>query len=124
MQDEQQFQQLMMQYEQLKNGSVEINRLIKKEDFDTAISMIKYREPIFLNCKCMRKYLELTPVQEKQLNDMLDELKKTELENIRLLDEGLQLVKHELKKTQQHEKIQQAYDFTENQSGNIINYNE
>lgn len=124
MQDEQQFQQLILQYEQLKNGSAEIRRLIEKENFDTAMSMIKYRESIFLNCKCMRKYLELTPVQKKQLDDLLNELKNSELENIKLLEEGLQVVKQELKKTQQNEKIQQAYDITENQSGSIINYNE
>ena len=124
MQDEQQFEQLIMQYEQLKNGSAEIKRLIVKEDFDAAMSMIKQRESIFLNCKCMRKYLELTPVQEKQLNDLLDILRESELENIRILNKGLNNVKLELKKTQQREKIQQAYDLTENQSGSIINYNE
>lgn len=124
MQDEQQFEQLMMQYEQLKNGSAEIKRLIEKEDFDAAMSMIKQRESIFLNCKCMRKYLELTPVQDKQLNDMLEILRESELTNIKILNEGLKNIKQELKKTQQREKIQQAYDLTENQSGSIINYNE
>ena len=108
----------------IKNGSEEIKRLIEKEDFDAAMSMIKQRESIFLNCKCMRKYLELTPVQEKQLNDLLDILRDSELENIRILNKGLNNVKLELKKTQQREKIQQAYDLTENQSGSIINYNE
>ena len=124
MQDEQQFEQLMMQYEQLKNGSEEIKRLIEKEDFDAAMSMIKQRESIFLNCKCMRRYLELTPVQDKQLNDMLEALRESELTNINILNEGLKNIKQELKKTQQREKIQQAYDLTENQSGSIINYNE
>ena len=124
MQDEQQFEQLMMQYEQLKNGSEEIKRLIEKEDFDAAMSMIKQRESIFLNCKCMRRYLELTPVQDKQLNDLLEALRESELTNINILNEGLKNIKQELKKTQQREKIQQAYDLTENQSGSIINYNE
>ena len=124
MQDEQQFAQLMMQYEQLKNGSSELKRLIEKEDFDSAMSMIKHRESIFLNCKCMRNYLEFTPVQEKQLNELLDELKALELENIKLLEDGLQAVRIELKKTQQHEKIQIAYDLAENQSGSLINYSE
>ena len=124
MQDEQQFEQLMMQYEQLKNGSEEIKRLIEKEDFDAAMSMIKQRESIFLNCKCMRRYLELTPVQDKQLNDLLEALRESELTNINILNEGLKNIKQELKKTQQREKIQQAYDLTENRSGSIINYNE
>ena len=61
MQDKQQFDQLIMQYNQLKNGSEDIRQLIQKEDFDTAMTMLKARESLFLNCKCMRKYLELTP---------------------------------------------------------------
>ena len=68
MQDQQQFEQLMLQYNQLKSGSELIRDLIEKEDFDTAMTMLKTREPLFLNCKCMRKFLELTPEQEKELN--------------------------------------------------------
>lgn len=124
MQNEQQFEQLMMQYHQLKNGSEDIRRMIEKEDFDNALTMLKNREPIFLNCKCMRRYLELTPVQEKELNTLLDELRTLELENIKILERGLEEVKLELKKTQQNEKIQQAYDFDGNQKGSIINYSE
>ena len=68
MQSEQQFEQLMLQYNQLKNGAEEIRRMIMNESFDSAMTMINSREEIFFNCKCMRKYLELTPVQEKALN--------------------------------------------------------
>ena len=57
MQDEQQFEQLMLQYQQLKNGSLDISRMIDNEDFDSAITMIKSREQLFLSCKCMRKFL-------------------------------------------------------------------
>ena len=63
MQDEQQFEQLMLQYRQLKNGSEDISRMIDNEDFDSAITMIKNREQLFLSCKCMCKYLELTSVE-------------------------------------------------------------
>ena len=68
MHDDNQFEQLMLQYEQLKNGANDIMQMIQEEDYDGAITMIKSREPIFLNCKCMRKYLELTPEQEQQAN--------------------------------------------------------
>ena len=124
MQDQQQFEQLIMQYKQLKNGAEEIKRLISIEDYDGAITFIKQREPIFLNCKCMRKYLELTPEQEKELNEILDELKALELENIKTIQDGMLVVQQDLKRAQQAEKIQQAYDFNENQMGNIINYSE
>ena len=119
MQDEKQFEQLMLQYTQLKNGAEEIRRMIENEDYDSAITMIKARESVFLNCKCMRKYLELTPVQEKELETMLDELRELELSNIKYLEKGMENVQTELKKTHKTQKIQQAYDFSEDYKGSI-----
>ena len=124
MQDKQQFEQLIMQYTQLKNGSEDIRQLIQKEDFDSAMTMLKMRESLFLNCKCMRKYLELTPEQEQELNTILEEIKTSEMNNIKLLQEGMENVQKELKLSQKNEKIQHAYDFDENQKGSIVNYME
>ena len=124
MQDEKQFEQLMMQYTQLKNGSEDIARMIDNEDFDNAITMIKNREQLFLSCKCMRKYLELTPVQQKELETLLDEIREQELKNMKKIDQGMDAVQLELKKSQQSQKIQQAYDFNADQSGNILNIQE
>ena len=124
MQDEKQFEQLMMQYTQLKNGSEDIARMIDNEDFDNAITMIKNREQLFLSCKCMRKYLELTPVQQKELETLLDEIREQELKNMKKLEQGMDAVQLELKKSQQSQKIQQEYDFNADQSGNILNIQE
>ena len=124
MQDQQQFEQLMLQYNQLKTGSIEIQRLIDNEDYDRAFTMLKLREPIFLNCKCVRKFLELTPEQEKELNILLDEIRELEIGNIRKMQESMDEVKKELRFAAKNEKIQQAYDFNVNNSGNIINYSE
>ena len=124
MQDEKQFEQLMMQYTQLKNGSEDIARMIDNEDFDNAITMIKNREQLFLSCKCMRKYLELTPVQQKELETLLDEIREQELKNMKKLEQGMDTVQLELKKSQQSQKIQQAYDFNAAQSGSILNVQE
>ena len=124
MQDEKQFEQLMMQYTQLKNGSEDIARMIDNEDFDNAITMIKNREQLFLSCKCMRKYLELTPVQQKELETLLDEIREQELKNMKKLEQGMDAVQLELKKSQQSQKIQQAYDFNTDQSGSILNIQE
>ena len=124
MQDQKQFEQLMLQYNQLKNSAEDISRMIKNEDFDNALTMINSREEIFLSCKCMRKYLELTPVQEKELNTLLDELKKLELNNIKELSTRMKEIKQELKTTHQNEKFQQAYNFDEHNKGNIINIQE
>ena len=96
----------------------------EKEDFDSAMTMLKTRESMFLNCKCMRKFLELTPEQEKELNIVLDDLRALEMGNIKALEKNMEKVQQELKLTQQTEKIQQAYDFDENTRGNIINVTE
>ena len=124
MQDEQQFEQLIMQYNQLKNGALDIRRMIEKEEFDSAMTKIKSRESIFLNCKCMRNYLDLTPEQEEILNKTLDELRTLEQENMEILQNGLREVAIELKRTNQVKKFQEAYDFYETQKGNLINYTE
>lgn len=124
MRSEQQFEQLMLQYEQLKNGSQDIMQLIDEEDFDGAITMIKARESVFLNCKCMRKYLELSPEQEKQANAILDEIRTLEAQNIETLKERMQAVKGELLKTQKSEKIKKAYGYDESQKGSIVNLQE
>ena len=124
MQSEQQFEQLMLQYQQLKNGSEDIRRMIDNEDYDGALTMIKLREPLFLSCKCMRKYLELTPAQEQELNEMIDALRELELTNMKVLEKAADSVQLELKKTQKNEKIQQAYDFDEDKKGGIINITE
>lgn len=124
MQDEKQFEQLMLQYNQLKNSAEDISRMIQNEDFDNALTMINSREEIFLSCKCMRKYLELTPAQQKELDLLLDELRNLEMNNIRNLSTRMKEVKQELKTTQQNEKFQQAYNFDENNKGSIINVEE
>ena len=124
MQDEKQFEQLMLQYNQLKNGAEDIKRMIEQEDFDSAISMINMREEIFRNCKCMRKYLELTPVQAKELDNILVELRVLEMNNINLLSKNISMVKQELRKSNQNTKFVNAYDYNENQRGSIINVEE
>ena len=124
MQDEQQFEQLILQYTQLKHGAEDISRMIDHEDFDNAITMIKSREQLFLSCKCMRKYLELTPVQQKELDTLLDEIRILEMQNIKKIEKGMENVKNELKKTQKSQKIQRAYEFDTDQKGSIINISE
>ena len=124
MQSESQYEQLIMQYRQLKNSSEDIARMIEHEDYDNAMTMLKSREKVFLNCKCMRRYLELTPVQQKELDTLLDEIKEAELKNIKRLEKGMKEVQRELKKTQQSQKFQQAYDTQSDASGSIVNYEE
>ena len=125
MQDEQQFEQLMMQYRQLKNRAMDISRLIDGEDYDSAITLIKTREEIFISCKCIRRYLELTPEQEQEMNTLLDEIKVIEQENMSKLEKSMSDVQAELLITQKSQKINNAYrNRDENESGSMVNLKE
>ena len=122
MQSEQQFRQLMMQYEQLKNGAVDIAGMIEREDFDSAINMLRSREQLFLNCKIIRRYLELTPVQQKQADKIYEEIKELELKNIKMLEKGMDEIQQELSKTQKSQKLKQAYGGNiDGSNGSILN---
>ena len=124
MQDEQQYEQLILQYTQLKNGAEDISRMIDNEDYDSVITMLKAREQTFINCQCIRNYLELTPVQKRELDTILDELRTLEMQNIKKMEKNMDNVQVELAKSQITQKIQQAYDFDENDKGSIVNIQE
>lgn len=119
--DENQYEQLILLYTQLKNGAEDIAKMLEKEDYDNAITMINAREQLFLNCKCIRKYLELTPVQQKETDKLVDEIRELELKNIKTLEKGMEIIQSELKQSQKSQKIQQAYNNYDT-SGNIVNY--
>lgn len=124
MQDEKQYELLIMQYNQLKNGAETISKLIDSEDYDNAITMLKAREEVFLNCKCIRRYLELTPVQKNELEKLLDEIRTLELNNIKKLEKGMAEVQAELVMSQKSQKIQNAYENQEANKGSIVNIEE
>lgn len=122
MQSEQQFNQLMMQYEQLKNGAIDIAAMIEREDYDSAITMLKSREQLFLSSKCIRRYLELTSVQQKEADKIVEEIKTLEHNNIKKLKANMDAVQLELAKTQKSQKIQKAYNSDlSNSNGSILN---
>ena len=124
MQDKQQYEQLLMQYNQLKNGALDIANMIEREDYDSAITKIKMREPIFLNCKCMRRYLELTPEQQVEIDKVYNELKTIEQNNIQTLKQLMENIQSELSRTQKLQKLQNAYIHNNEISGNMVNIQE
>ena len=122
MYSEQQYEQLMLQYNQLKNGAKDIAILLEKEDFDSAINLIKSRESLFLSCKTMRRYLDFTPEQQIEVDKIFNEIKELELKNINILKENMENVKSELVRTQKVQKLNKAYGGNDNTQGTIVNY--
>ena len=121
MKSEQQFQQLMLQYQQLKNGAEEIARLIEAEDYDSAITLIKQRENLFLGCRTIRRYLEFTPEQKKQADKIFNEIKDLEQKNIQTLQNSMENIKSELARTQAVIKLNKAYRNSSDDNGTILN---
>ena len=124
MQDENQYELLIMQYNQLKNGAEDIAQLIEIEDYDSAITMIKSREKVFLNCKSMRRYLELNPTQQKEVEKLVEEIRTLELKNIKKIEKNMREVQKELTVSQKSQKIQNAYEKNEGAQGSIVNVEE
>ena len=124
MQDDQQYEILIMQYQQLKNGAEDIARMIDAEDYDNAITMLQTRESVFLNCKCIRRYLDLTPVQQAEIDKIIDEIRTLELKNIKKLERGMAEIQSELAASQKSQKIQNAYESAEASKGTIVNVEE
>ena len=121
MQDEQQFQQLLMQYEQLVNGAEDIANMIDKENYDSAITLLKSREQIFINCRNIRRYLELTPAQKEQIDKITEKLKELEFSNIKKLEKSMEGVQQELARTQKSQKLKNSYNFSADSFGNMVN---
>ena len=59
--------------------------------------------------------------EKKDVDKIFKEIQILEEENIKYLSESMAEVQAELKLSIQTEKIQQAYEFNESQSGSIIN---
>ena len=121
MQDEQQFQQLLMQYEQLANGAKDIAIMIDNENYDSAITLLKSREQVFINCRNIRRYLELTDAQKKQIDKITEELKDLEFSNIKKLEKSMDDVQAELSKTQKSQKLKNAYNLSSDSYGSMVN---
>ncbi len=121
MQDEQQFEQLLMQYQQLINGAEDIAVMIENENYDSAITLLKSREQLFINCRNIRRYLELTDVQKQQIDKITEKLKDLEYQNIKKLEKSMESVQQELTKTQKSQKLKNAYNLSSNSFGNMVN---
>ena len=124
MQDNQQFEQLMLLYNQLKNGSIEISKMIDDENLDSAITMLSSRESIINTCKNIRRYLEFTPAQKEEVDKIVEEIKVLEEQNIEKIRIGMENIQLEIRKSQQTQKIRQAYDVDNEEESEILNIKE
>ena len=124
MQDNQQYEQLMLNYNQLLNSSKEIEKMIENDDYDTALSFVEKQRDIFLNCNNILSYLELTIEQQQDVARIKQELIDITLSNMEKIKSYMSNIQGELAKVKNMQKFQNAYGAAMDASGSILDYNE
>lgn len=124
MQDNQQFEQLLLQYNQLLNGSKDIEQMIDNDDYDTALSFVEKQRDLFLNCKNILSYLDLTDEQKNIVSQIKQELASVTLANMERIKNYMSNVQGEITKMKNLQKFQNAYNAGMDSSGSLLDFNE
>lgn len=116
-----QFEQLIGLYQQLINLADETKSLIDVEEYNEAILKLNYKDSLISKFSGMKKNMVFNEEQKKQVNIIEQILKEKEEANIELLS-GLRLdVVAELKKVNNHLKVNNAYSRSMNKGqGSIV----
>lgn len=117
-----QFEQLMMYYTQLKNMAEDMKKMLEKESYNEALTMLNNRERVVKELKLMMSYIELTPAQKKEIEAIREELKVQEAENIEKLQKDMEDVKYELDVVSSKVRFRHKYNpyELEAKSGNVV----
>jgi hypothetical protein len=117
-----QFEQLMMYYTQLKNMADDMKKMLEKESYNEALTMLNHRERVVKELKLMMSYIELTPAQRKEVDAIREELRVQEAENIEKLQKDMEDVKYELDIVSSKVRFRHKYNpyELEAKSGNVV----
>ena len=117
-----QFEQLMMYYTQLKNMADDMKKMLEKESYNEALTMLNHRERVVKELKLMMSYIELTPAQRKEVDAIREELRVQEAENIEKLQKDMEDVKYELDVVSSKVRFRHKYNpyELEAKSGNVV----
>lgn len=117
-----QFEQLMMYYTQLKNMADDMKKMLEKESYNEALTMLNHRERVVKELKLMMNYIELTPAQRKEVDAIREELRVQEAENIEKLQKDMEDVKYELDIVSSKVRFRHKYNpyELEAKSGNVV----
>ena len=117
-----QFEQLMMYYTQLKNMADDMKKMLEKESYNEALTMLNHRERVVKELKLMMSYIELTPAQRKEVDALREELRVQEAENIEKLQKDMEDVKYELDIVSSKVRFRHKYNpyELEAKSGNVV----
>ena len=119
---EKQFEQLMMYYTQLKEMAIQIARMLEKESYNDALTMLKNRKRVVRELGLILRYIELTDEQKQTVENIKKEIQEIELENIKKLQKDMEDVKYELDIASSKVRFRNKYNpyEVEQASGNVI----
>ena len=119
---ENQFNQLMLYYTQIRNMAQELKVMLENEAYNEAMTMLNNRERVVKELKLMLNYVTLTPAQKKIVNEIKEEIKVLETENMQKLEKDMEDVRYELEVVSSKVKFRHKYNpyELESKSGNVI----
>ncbi len=119
---EKQFQQLMMYYNQLKEMAIQISRMLEKELYNDALTMLNHRKRVVTELGLILRYLKMTTKQKQIVEKIKKEILEIEGQNIQKLQKDMEDVKYELDIVSSKVKFRNKYNpyEAEQASGNVI----
>ena len=119
---ENQFNQLMLYYTQLRNMAQELKTMLENEAYNDAITMLNNRERVVRELKLILNYISLTPAQQKIVDEIKEEIKALETTNMQKLEKDMEDVKYELEVVSSKVRFRHKYNpyELESKSGNVI----
>jgi hypothetical protein len=119
-----QFDNLILQYNQILRVSEEIGELVEKGFINDAILKTEYRKKLVHNLGLAKASFKFTEEQKNILNELKDKIITLDKENIAHFSEMKTDVKIELEKVNGKIKLKEAYDVFSDPRGSIVNIEE
>lgn len=117
-----QFNQLMLYYNQLKGMAEELTVMLAKESYNEALTMLNNRERVVKELNLILKYIVLTETQQKTVEAIKEEIRTMEAANIEKLQKDMEDVKYELDVVSSKVRFRHKYNpyEIEAKSGNVV----
>lgn len=117
-----QFNQLMLYYNQLKGMAEELTVMLANESYNEALTMLNNRERVVKELNLILKYIVLTEAQQKTVEAIKEEIRTMEAANIEKLQKDMEDVKYELDVVSSKVRFRHKYNpyEIEAKSGNVV----
>lgn len=119
------FKDLELIYNQFFNLTDEISKMIKNEDYGSAISKLKDKDKLISKILSARKTVDFTEEQSQKLSEMEKIISENEHEILSSLEKLHDEVGEAIKMTKKKVKINSAYTMpSDKEQGRIVDFSE